>query len=78
MGSSTTSTTRRPSAPSDRLPEGREEAGEEEEDKELVCPKRVPGPRRDPRHPRVRAAAQDAGRGRQGEEPQATITPPVQ
>ena len=62
----------------DRLPEGREEAGEEAEEAELVCPERVRGARRDPRHPRVRAAAQDAGRGRQGEEPQATITPPVQ
>ena len=61
----------------DRLPEGREEEGEEAEEAELVCPERVRGPCRDPRHPRVRAAAQDAGRGRQ-EEPQATITPPVQ
>ena len=78
MGSSTISTTRRPSAPSDRLPEGREEAGEEAEEAELVCPERVRGARRDPRHPRVRAAAQDTGRGRQGEEPEATITPPVQ
>ena len=43
----------------------------ETEETKLVRPGRVRGARRDPRHPRVRAAAQDAGRGRQGEEPQA-------
>ena len=44
---------------------------EKVEETELVCPGRVRGARRDPRHPRVRAAAQDAGRGRAGEGPQA-------
>ena len=53
------------------LPEGGEKKAEEVEEAELVRPGRVRGARRDPRHPRVRAAAQDAGRGRAGEGPKA-------